>query len=126
MSYRTFTRLPEGLSPSGSGLQSTIRSIRPETLEKVYDVLSIKWIEEGKMSLEKSRIGSTVVKSHITPSSDSQLLNSSVRVLSLFFAKSQSNTSVKIRFTDKREASRGMGLIYGLKRAVTFNKSSNI
>ena len=42
MSYRTFTRLPKGQSPSRSGLQSIIRSIRPETLEKVYEVLSIK------------------------------------------------------------------------------------
>jgi IS5 family transposase len=52
MSYRTFTRLSEGLSPSSSGLQSTIRSIRPETLKKVYEALSIKWVEEGKMSLK--------------------------------------------------------------------------
>jgi IS5 family transposase len=51
MSYRAFTRLPENLSPSRSGLQSTIRSIRPETLKKVFDLLSIKWIDEGKFSL---------------------------------------------------------------------------
>jgi IS5 family transposase len=119
MSYRTFTRLPEGLSPSSSGLQSTIRSIRPETLEKVYEVLSIKWIEEGKMSLEKSRIDSTVVKSHITPPSDSQLLNDSVRVLSRFFAKSQSETGVKIRFTDKRKASKSLAFaIFNAKNAI--------
>ncbi|MBV1919949.1 MAG: hypothetical protein KUG73_04650 [Pseudomonadales bacterium] len=76
-------------------MQSTIRSIRPETLEKVFDVLSIKWIDEGKMSLEKLRIDSTVVKSHITPPSDSQLLDDSIRVLSRHFAKSQSKTGVK-------------------------------
>ena len=119
ISYRTFTRLPEGLSPSSSGLQSTIRSIRPETLEKVWEVLSIKWVEEGKMSLEKSRIDSTVVKSHITPPSDSQLLNDSVRVLSRYFAKSQSKTGVKIRFTDKRKASKSLAFaIFNAKNAV--------
>lgn len=119
LSYRTFTRLPEGLSPSRSGLQSTIRSIHPETLRKVYDVLSIKWVDEGKMSLEKCRIDSTVVKSHITPPSDSQLLNDSIRVLSRYFAKSQSKTGVKIRFTDKRKASKSLAFaIFNAKNAV--------
>ena len=119
MSYRTFTRLPDGLSPSRSGLQSTIRRIRPETLEKIFDVLSIKWIEEGRMSLEKSRIDSTVVKSSIRPPSDSQLLDDSVRVLSRYFAKSQSKTGVKIRFTDKRKASKSLAFsIFNAKNSV--------
>lgn len=119
ISYRTFTRLPEGMSPSRSGLQSTIRNIRPETLEKIYDVLSIRWVDEGKMSLKKSRIDSTVVKSHITPPSDSQLLNDSVRVLSRHFAKSQSETGVKIRFTDKRKTSKSLAFaIFNAKNAV--------
>jgi IS5 family transposase len=119
MSYRAFTRIPEGMSPSRSGLQSTIRSVRPETLEKVFDLLSIRWVDEGKMSLEKSRIDSTVVKSHITPPSDSQLLNDSVRVLSRHFAKSQSETGVKIRFTDKRKASKSLAFaIFNAKNAV--------
>jgi len=100
-------------------LQSTIRSIRPETLEKVWEVLSIKWVKEGKMNLEKTRIDSTVVKSHITPPSDSQLLNDSVRVLSRYFAKSQSKTGVKIRFTDKRKASKSLAFaIFNAKNAV--------
>lgn len=119
MSYRTFTRLPERLSPSSSGLQSTIRSIRPETLKKVYDVLSIKWVKQGKMSLDKSRIDSTVVKSNIAPPSDSQLLNDCVRVLSRHFAKSQTKTGVKIRFTDKRKASKSLAFsIFNAKNAV--------
>jgi IS5 family transposase len=119
MTYRTFTRLPEGLSPSRSGLQSTIRSIRPETLKEVYEALSIRWVEEGKMNLEKSRIDSTVVKSHITPPSDSQLLNDSVRVLSRYFAKSQSKTGVKIRFTDKRKAAKSLAFaIFNAKNAI--------
>ena len=70
------------------------------------------------MSLEKSRIDSTVVKSHITPPSDSQLLNDSVRVLSRYFAKSQSKTGVKIRFTDKRKASKSLAFsIFNAKNA---------
>ena len=118
ISYRTFARLPESISPSKSGLQSTIRRIRPETLKKIWRLLSIKWVEDGKMSLEKSRIDSTVVKSHITPPSDSQLLNDSVRVLSRYFAKSQSTTGVKIRFTDKRKASKALAFaIFNAKNA---------
>ena len=108
MTYRTFARLPVGVSPSRSGLQSTIRSIRPETLEQVYDLLSTRWVAQGSMKLDKIRIDSTVVKSHITPPSDSQLLNDSVRVLSRYLAKSQSQTGVKIRFTDKRKASKSL------------------
>ncbi len=32
MTYRTFARLPDHVSPSRSGLQSTIRNIKPATL----------------------------------------------------------------------------------------------
>ena len=108
MTYRTFARLPAGVFPSRSGLQSTIRSIRPETLEQVHDLLSARWVEQGSMKLDKIRIDSTVVNSHITPPSDSQLLNDSVRVLSRYLAKSQSKTGIKIRFTDKRKASKSL------------------
>jgi IS5 family transposase len=40
VTYRTFTRLPAHLSPSRSCLQSTIRSIKPETLEQAHQVLT--------------------------------------------------------------------------------------
>ncbi len=33
ITYRTFTRLSDDVSPSRSGLQSTIRSIKPQVLE---------------------------------------------------------------------------------------------
>ena len=108
MTYRTFARLPDNVSPSRSGLQSTIRSIKPETLEKVYERLTINWVKNGRVSLDKIRIDSTVVDSHITPPSDSQLLNDSVRVLSRYLAKCSSQTGVKIRFTDKRKASKSL------------------
>jgi len=47
ISYRTFTRLPDHVSPSRSGLQSTIRNIKPQTLEAIFNILSTKWIQEG-------------------------------------------------------------------------------
>lgn len=106
--YRAFARLPCNAFPSRSGLQSTIRSIKPQTLETVYGFLSRKWVENGRIDLDKIRIDSTVIGSHITPPSDSQLLNDSVRVLSRYLAKSQSETGVKIRFTDKRKASKSL------------------
>jgi len=51
--------------PSRSGLQSTIRSIKPETLEKAHEVLSGMWLEKAHLSMDKLRIDSTVVASNI-------------------------------------------------------------
>ncbi|NRB39901.1 MAG: ISNCY family transposase [Pseudomonadales bacterium] len=117
-SYRAFTRLPDFVYPSRSGLQSVIRKIKPETLETVHQLLAVKLLEDGTMSLEKIRIDSTVVKSHITPPSDSQLLNDSVRVLSRLLAKSGHFTGLKIRFTDKRKASKSLAFqIFNAKNA---------
>lgn len=108
MTYRAFTRLPDEVSPSRSGLQSTIRSIKPQTLENIFTMLSKNWVQDGRIDVKKIRIDSTVIDSHITPPSDSQLLNDSVRVLSRYLAKSQSKTGVKIRFTDKRKAAKSL------------------
>jgi len=119
MTYRTFARLSDGVSPSRSGLQSTIRSIKPETLEAIYKQLSKNWIEKGSMNLEKIRIDSTIVDSNITPPSDSQLLNDSVRVLSRYFTKAKFQTGVKIRFTDKRKSSKSLAFsIFNAKNSV--------
>jgi IS5 family transposase len=108
MTYRTFTRLPATAMPSRSGLQSTIRSIKPETLEKVHEILSGNWLKQGILSMDKLRIDSTVVASNIAPPSDSQLLNDGVRVLSRLLAKSKNVTGVKIRFTDQRKSSKSL------------------
>jgi IS5 family transposase len=55
--------------PSRSGLQSTIRSIKPETLEKVHEILSGNWLKQGILSMDKLRIDSTVVASNFPCSS---------------------------------------------------------
>ena len=107
-SYRAFTRLSDNVCPSRSGLQSVIRKIKPKTLEAVHQFLAVEFLESGTISLDKIRIDSTVVKSNITPPSDSQLLNDSVRVLSRLLAKSDHFTGLKIRFTDKRKASKSL------------------
>ncbi len=118
MSYRTFVRLPPHVSPKKSCLQSTIRSIKPETLEEVYNLLSVNWLEQGIISLERVRIDSTVVASNIAPPSDSQILNDGVRVLSRHLAKSRDATGVKIRFSDKRKASKSLSFqIFNAKKA---------
>ena len=89
--------------PSRSGLQSTIRRIKPETLEAVvHEMLSQNWLEQGVLSMEKLRIDSTVVASNIAPPSDSHLLNDGIRVLSRLLTKSKDDTGIKIRFTDQR------------------------
>ena len=118
MTYRTFARLPRDLSPSRSCLHSTIRSIKPETLESVHLMLSVNWLVKGNISLKKIRIDSTVVKSNIAPPSDSQLLNDGVRVLSRLLSKSHSKTGIKHRFTDKRKASKSLSFsIFNAKNA---------
>jgi len=69
MTYRTFVRLPDSLS----GLQSTIRSIKAETLEKIHIMLSKNWLDNGDISLEKLRVDSarslkTIQPPHVTAS----------------------------------------------------------
>jgi len=119
MSYRSFVRLPHDVSPSRSGLQSTIRRIKPETLEKVHQLLSVDWFNNGHISLEQIRVDSTVIKSNIAPPSDSQLLNDGVRVLSRYLAKSRELTGKKISFSDQRKASKSLAFrIFNAKNAV--------
>ena len=65
MSYRSFVRLAPHLSPKKSCLQSTIRSITPETLESVHKMLASAWLKKGALSCEQLRIDSTVVKRNI-------------------------------------------------------------
>lgn len=117
-SYRSFARLADTKFPSRSGLQSVIRKIKPDTLEAIHKFLTIDLMENGTMSLDKIRVDSTVVKSNITPPSDSQLLNDSVRVLSRYLAKSYQYTGLKIRFTDKRKTSKSLAFqIFNAKNA---------
>jgi IS5 family transposase len=118
MSYRTFARLTGGTSPKRSSLQATIRQIKSDTLEEVFQALSSAYFDSGIMSLEKIRIDSTVVKSNIATPSDSQLLNDGVRVLSRLLSKSREATGVKIRFTDKRKESKSLSFqIFNSKKA---------
>lgn len=117
LSYRTFARLAGGMNPKKSSLQSTIRRIKPETLESIFQLLSFTYFDNGVISLEKIRIDSTVVKSNIAPPSDSQLLNDGVRVLSRLLAKSQAMTGVKTRFTDQRKAAKSLSFrIFNAKK----------
>ena len=118
VTYRSFTRLTHDSMPSRSGLQSTIRRIKPETLETVHEVLSQNWLEQGILSMEKLRIDSTVVASNIAPPSDSHLLNDGIRVLSRLLAKSKDTTGVKIGFTDQRRLSKSLTFqIFNAKNA---------
>jgi IS5 family transposase len=118
VTYRSFTRLTHDSMPSRSCLQSTIRRIKPETLETVHEVLSQNWLEQGILSMEKLRIDSTVVASNIAPPSDSHLLNDGIRVLSRLLAKSKDTTGVKIGFTDQRRLSKSLTFqIFNAKNA---------
>lgn len=115
--YRSFARLTHDSMPSRSGLQSTIRSIKPETLEAIHEILTQNWIEGNILSMEKLRIDSTVVASNIAPPSDSHLLNDGIRVLSRLLTKSKDATGIKIRFTDQRRSSKSLSFqIFNAKK----------
>lgn len=118
MTYRTFTRLPNNLSPSRSALQACIRSIAPETLESIQTLLIGKWVAQGVLPCEKVRIDSTVIHSNIAPPSDSQLLCDGVRVLSRLLMKSSTITGLRIRFHDQRRRAKSLGFrIFNAKNA---------
>jgi IS5 family transposase len=118
MTYRSFARLAHDSTPSRSGLQSTIRRIKPDTLEAIHEILAQSWLEKGILSMEKLRIDSTVVASNIASPSDSHLLNDGIRVLSRLLAKSKDATGVKIRFTDQRKSSKSLSFqIFNAKNA---------
>lgn len=117
ISYSAFARL-DGLTPKRSSLQSTIRRIKPETLEQVHLMIMQNWIDTGEVTIDQARIDSTVTKSNIASPSDSQLLNDSIRVLSRLFSKSRDNTGVTVRFTDKRKSSKSLAFrIFNAKKA---------
>ena len=107
-SYRTFARLNDNQSPSRSGLQSTIRCIGAQTLNRINQLLMTNWIDERSLSLESLRIDSTVVASNIAPPMDSQLLNDGVRVLSRSMAECNKRLGVRIRFTDQSKRSKSL------------------
>lgn len=101
--YRCFARLSSQQFPTRSGLQSSVRKIRPETLEQIHALLCIQWQEQGLLNTNKIRIDSTVVEAAIAPPSDSRLLNDSIRVLSRQLIICHRKTGLKVRFTDQRE-----------------------
>lgn len=106
--YRTFARLEAGQSPSRSGLQSTIRQVGPDTLEKINRFMLEKCFLSGEIKANKVRIDSTVVDSNIAPPSDSGLLNDGIRVLSRLLSKSQNVTDIKLRIVDQRKRSKSL------------------
>ena len=116
-SYRTFARLDHDCHPGKSALCANIRRVRPETLQAVFESLALSTFNEGVLEPELTRVDSTVVKSHIAPPSDSQLLDGGIRVLSRLFARSRERTGVKLRLVDYRKRSRKLAgaIFYGKK-----------
>lgn len=100
--YRTFARLSSDQQPSRSGLQSTIRKVRPQTLQRIHEYLCIDWHQEGLIKTDKIRIDSTVIETDIASPSDSGLLDDSIRVLSRQLAICHRKTGLKVRIKDQR------------------------
>lgn len=106
ITYRSFARIEGTHQPSRSGLQSVVRKIRPETLQKIHQLLFARWHEQGLIDSDQIRIDSTVVETNIAPPSDSGLLNDSIRVLSRQLATCHRETGFKVRYTDQRSQSK--------------------
>lgn len=116
--YRTFARLRNGRSPCKSALQSTIRRISAETLQKINHQLMLHCVAQENLSIDSVRIDSTVVESNILDPRDSQLLADGIRVLSRLMANSVKQTGVKLRFTDQRKRSKSLAFqIFHAKRS---------
>lgn len=80
--YQGFCRLGLGDNvPSKSVLASTIKRVRPETLEAVNRVLIDAAVEKQIETGKKARVDCTVVESNIHKPTDSSLLWDAVRVL---------------------------------------------
>ncbi len=60
------------------------------------------------IDIEHLRIDSTVVRSHIAPPSDSQLLNDGIRVLSRMLAKAKDETGIRFSFRDQRKKTKSL------------------
>ena len=107
-SYRAFVRLDKNCFPSKSALSTNIRKIKPETLEQVFEVLSVSIFNNGHLDAKVMRMDTTVVESNILEPLDSQLLNDGVRVISRLIAKSKEATGIKLRLKDYRSESRSL------------------
>ncbi|MCL2649332.1 MAG: ISNCY family transposase [Phycisphaerales bacterium] len=84
-SFRTFSKLEIGKTPTKSTLQRTISAIGPETWEAINRVLVQHAREEGVEDGSVIRIDSTVVEALMHEPTDNSLLNDAVRVMARLF-----------------------------------------
>lgn len=115
--YRAFARLGRNSFPGKATLCSTIRRLRPETLQLIFEQLALNTWQRDELKTDMMRLDSTVVASNIAAPSDSKLLDDGIRVLSRLFAKSGERTGVKLRLKDYRQDSRKLAasIFYGKK-----------
>ncbi len=89
-SFQAFARLPGQVFPKKSALQQTISCIRPETWERISQVVLRDAKDEQVERGEKLRIDSTVTETDIHAPTDSTLLWDSVRVMVRLLEAAQS------------------------------------
>ena len=112
--YRKFCQLGWGDDkPSKSGLASSIKAIRPETLERInrrlIHIARINTIEDGN----KLRVDTTVVASNIHAPLDSNLLWDCVRVLTRLMTAAHKTIGAGASFANRqrRAKRRAMGIL---------------
>ena len=122
-SFRSFSRLPQGVVPRKSALQANIRRIQPETWERINQALVQEAMSSGLENGDQVRIDSTAVATNVHEPSDSSLLCDGIRILTRQMAKAKQSLKVPgIRFTDHRKAARSLARQVFYTRGVTRKK----
>jgi IS5 family transposase len=108
-SFRSFARLPEGVVPRKSTLQSNISRIQADTWERINQALIGRALTDEVEYGEQVRIDSTVVETNIHEPSDSSLLCDGIRILTRFMVRAKKKLDVPgIDFTDHRKSARSL------------------
>jgi IS5 family transposase len=108
-SFRSFSRLPQGVVPRKSALQNNISRIKPQTWERINRALVGQAVAAEVECSDQVRIDSTVVATNIHEPSDSSLLYDGIRVLTRLMMKAKKKLDVPgIDFSDHRKPARSL------------------
>ncbi len=108
-SFRSFARLPQGVVPKKSALQDNISRIKPQTWERINQVLVGRALADEVEYGEQVRIDSTVVETNIHSPSDSSLLSDGIRILTRLMVNARKKLNVPgIEFTDRRKPAKSL------------------
>lgn len=98
--FRTFCRLPEGLSPSKSALHRSIKLLDEACLQTVHRAVLNVGLSDGMESGDRMRADCTTTKTNIHHPSDSSLLWDCCRVLARLTHRAHKVCKLRFDFVD--------------------------